>query len=354
MNNEKVLHTCRALEKFILDSLGLQHKSKHLSPSMINKCLIDCSAYNTYIETLCNKSDSIFRYIKESDKSMTTCSYIDFLENISKKINLKKKKVVLAFDYTHEIFWGDVQGLDMHGTPKTSKGTGEFKFLTVSQVSGHISAKIPLVSIPIRIGHNKTSAIIHCLNLIKNMIGEIELILFDRGFYDFELLMTLNKLNLPYLIFVPKQKGVIKNTLGQMYSGEKTTKVFEFDKNINKTVYHDKTTMAFLKSIFDGKEYNHFDWCFVTNVDDFDIDKMIPTYKCRWRIETGFRIQDEANCRTKSKEMIIRYFFFMYEQLLQSIWYVFYKKEVAFKQFIISIHNHLEENRKLEGTKVHA
>ena len=81
---------------------------------------------------------------------------------------------------------------------------------------------------------------------------------------------------------------------------------------------------------------------------------MIPTYKCRWRIETGFRIQDEANCRTKSTEMIIRYFFFMYEQLLQSIWYTFYKKEVNFNQFIVSLHNYLEENERLEGSKVHA
>ena len=353
MNNEKALHTCKTIEKFIHDSLGLEHKNKCLSASEINKCLIDSSAYNTYVETLCNKSDTIFRYIKDSEKSMFTFSYLDFIKQVSKKVNLHKKRVVLAFDYTHETFWGDVQGLDIHGTPKTSKGTGEFKFLTVSQVSGKVNAKIPLLSIPIRLGHNKTSAILHCLELIKPFIGEIELILFDRGFYDFELMMSLNKFNIPYLIFVPKQKGEIQNTLSQMYTGEKQINVFKFDKNMNKTVYHDQTNMAFLKAIFDGKEYTHFDWCFVTNIDNFDIDKMIPTYKCRWRIETGFRVQDEANCKTKSKEMIIRYFKFLYEQLLQSIWYVFYMREMSFKQFIINIHNYLEENIRLEGSKVH-
>jgi len=353
MNNEKALHTCKILEKFIYDSLGLKHKIKCLSASHINKCLIDSSAYNSYIETLCNKSDSIFKYIKESKKSMFLFSYLNYMKQVSKKINLHKKRVVLAFDYTHETFWGDVQGLNIHGTPKTSKGTGEFKFLTVSQVSGKINAKIPLLSIPIKLGHNKTSEIIYSLELIKELIGEIELILFDRGFYDFELMMSLNKLNISYLIFVPKQQGEIQNTLSQMYPDERQIKVFKFSKNINKTVYRDQTNMAFLKDIFDGKSYTHFDWCFVTNVDNFNIDKMIPIYKCRWRIETGFRVQDEANCKTKSVEMIIRYFQFLYEQILQSIWSVFYSREMSFKQFIISIHNYLEENIKLEGSKVH-
>ncbi|MCP4762499.1 MAG: transposase [archaeon] len=353
MNYEKALQTYKILDKFIYDSLGLKHRNQCLDVSQINKCLVDSSAYNTYIETHCNKSDTIYRYIKESEKSMFTFSYLDFIKQVSKKINLDRKKIVLAFDYTHETFWGDVQGFDIHGTPKNVKGTGEFKFLTMSQVSGKVNAHIPLVSIPVQIGHNKTSAIVHCLELIKDFVGEIELILFDRGFYDFELIMTLNKLKYPYLMFVPKQKGEIQNTLNKMFVGETLTKVFKFDKNINKTVYHDETTLAFLKDIFDGKPYTHFDWCFVTNLQNFDINKMIPTYKCRWRIETGFRIQDDANCKTKSKEMTIRYFIFLYEQLLQSIWHLFYSKQYSFKQFIINIHNHLEEKIQLEGSKVH-
>ena len=81
---------------------------------------------------------------------------------------------------------------------------------------------------------------------------------------------------------------------------------------------------------------------------------MIPIYKCRWRIKTGFRVQDEANCKTKSREMIVRYFLFLYEQLLQSIWYVFYKKEeVSFKQFIITLHNSVQDIEQFEGSKVH-
>jgi IS4 transposase len=285
---------------------------------------------------------------------MITFSYLDFMGQVSKKINLHRKNVVLAFDYTKEVFWGDVQGLDIFGTKKSDKGTGKFQFLTCSQVSGKVHAQVPLVSIPVRMGHNKSHAIAYCISLIKKYVGEIELILFDREFYVKEIMMTLNHLNLPYLIFVPKKKGEIQDTLSDMYVGETFTKVYEFDVNKHKTVHKDKTSMSFLKEIFDGRSGKHFDWCFVTNVEDFNVNEMIPTYKCRWRIETGFRVQDEADSRSNSKELKIRYFMFIYEQLLQTIWHIFYKnKEVSFKQFLIALNNMLQEDGVHEGSKVH-
>ncbi|MEA3514324.1 MAG: transposase [Nanoarchaeota archaeon] len=353
MNRSNAFRTFQKLDNYITTCLGLDHRQKTLSPRLLNGVLLSSCAYNTYVETISDKADTLFRYIKESEQSMFTFSYLHYIKTMAKKINLPKKKVVLAFDYTNEIFWGDVQGVDIFGTKKSKKGTGAFKFLTCSQVSGKLHAKVPLISLPVRMGHNKSSAIIHCLSLIKEYVGEIELILFDREYYVKDIMMTLNHLNIPYLIFVPKKKGKIINTLNEMYTGEIITKVYEFDVNKHKTVYHDNTSMTFLKSIFDSRTGEHFDWCFVTNIKDFDVNKMIPMYKCRWRIETGFRVQDEAGCRTRSKEMIIRYFFFLYEQLLQTIWYVFYKEEISFKQFIISLQNLTQEDKQLEGSKVH-
>ena len=355
MNRTRLYHTRKTLEKFVDLSLGISNKKNSLSPAIINGCILGACAQNTHIETICNKSDTIFRDIKLADSSMATFSYLDFINQVSKKINLHEKNVILAFDYTNEIFWGDVQGLDIYGTKKSDKGTGKFQFLTCSQVSGKLHAKIPLISVPVKMGHNKSHVITYCLELIKKYIGNIELILFDREFYIKELMMTLNYLNLPYLIFVPKKKGEIEDTLNEMYVGETRTKVHEFKVNKNKSNYKDETLMAFLKEIYDVKSGIHFDWCFVTNVKDFEVDKMVPTYKCRWRIETGFRVQDEADSKTSSKEMKIRYYMFLYEQLLQSIWYIFYKKEeeVSFKQFVIALYNMIVEDKVLEGSKVH-
>ncbi len=58
-------------------------------------------------------------------------------------------------------------------------------------------------------------------------------------------------------------------------------------------------------------------------------------YKKRWRIETQFRVQDEACIKCKSKDMKIRYFIFCFEQMLQTIWICFYKNDLSFKEFLI-------------------
>lgn len=353
MQKESLVHTRKTLEKFITTSLTLDFRHRGLPAPLINYFILSSCVYHTYVETISNKADTLFRYIKDNERLAFTFSYLYFIKQVSKKINLNKKKVVLGFDYTNETFWGDVQGFDIYGTRKSEKGTGAFKFLTCSQVSGKLHAKIPLISIPVHKGHDKAHAIMYCISLLKDYIGEIELILGDKEFYVKDIMLTLNEVDLPYLLFVKKSKGEIQDTLASMYPGETKTKVHKFDVNKDKTVYRDETCMAFLKAIFDGRSYKHFDWCFVTNVEGFSVNKMVPTYKCRWRIETGFRVQDEAGMKTKTKEMTPRYFFFLYEQLLQSIWYVFFKHECSFKQFIIILKNFIEVDMQLEGSEVH-
>ena len=70
---------------------------------------------------------------------------------------------MLAFDYTDEDFYGEVQGFDIHGWTKKDAVTGKFKFLTCSIISDEIPEKIPLISLPIRIGHYKSDIILRCV-----------------------------------------------------------------------------------------------------------------------------------------------------------------------------------------------
>jgi len=50
-----------------------------------------------------------------------------------------------------------------------------------------------------------------------------------------------------------------------------------------------------------------------------------------------FRVQDESRIKTKSKDIRVRYFLFAYEQLVDSIWYLFYHEEVSFKRYLIEL-----------------
>ena len=338
MNREKTVSQINSLRYFIDNSLGTKRVIHTISGFELSEPLLDAVAYNTYVETVGNKADTMYLRLHESLTEMTTYSYLDYIKLLSEKFGWKNKEFVLAFDYTDEEFYGEVQGLDIHGWKREGAITGKFKFLTCSIVSDDIPQKIPLLSLPIQLGHYKSYVISHMLSLLKPHIGEVKLLLFDRGFYDKDLMYELIQLKYPFLIFVPKHKDK-KEILYPLEEGEKFTVLWDSEVNKDKSIYKFEFYLTFMKQIYIRRADTSFDWVFATNVDTIALEEMIRTYRKRWRIETGFRVQDEAQIKCKSTEMKIRYFFFMFEQMLQTQWVCFYKEEVSFKEFLIEMHN---------------
>jgi len=337
MNRERLVFTIGILRHFINNSLALNKEEHELTGFELVEPLLDAAAYNTYIETIGNKADTLYLRTKESLTEMTTYAYLDYIKRLSQKFDWNDKEIILAFDYTDEDFYGDVQGFDIHGWTGKSGITGKFKFLTCSIVSDDIPEKVPLISIPIAMGHYKSYAITYCISLIKNYIGKINLILFDRGFYDKDLMYELSQNKFPYLIFVPKAKDK-QEILYPLDKEEQIAIYNEFKVNKDKSKYSGENILVFLKEIYDKKSEKEYDWVFATNVEDTELDTIIKTYKKRWRIETAFRVQDEATIKCKSKDMKIRYFLFVFQQILQTQWVCFYKDEVTFKKFLIEMH----------------
>ena len=336
MDENKISFSLGILKHFINDSLGLNYEDNKITGFELLNSIIDASAHNTYVETIGNKADTLYRRIKESPISMTTYAYLNYISRLSAKLKLTEKEVILAFDYTDEDFYGDVQGFDIHGWTGKDAVTGHFKFITCSIISDDIPEKIPLISIPIRLGHYKSSVILHCLTLIKDYVRKINLILFDREFFNKDLMYELTKLNYPYLIFVPKHKDK-KEILYPMKIDEQVAIYNDFKVNKNQSKYAGENILIFLKQIYDPKSEKNYDWVFATNIEEVLLENLVMTYKKRWRIETQFRVQDEARIKCKSKEMKIRYFLFMFEQMLQTIWICFYKDEISFKEFLIEM-----------------
>lgn len=342
MNREKLVLSIGILRHFINDSLGVSRENNAVTGFELAEPLLDASAYNTYIETVGNKADILYLRTKEGLTEMVTHSYLDCIRRLSQKFDWKNKKMVLAFDYTDEEFYGEVQGIDIHGWTGKEGVTGKFKFLTCSIVSDDIPEKIPLISVPISMGHYKSYAVSHCLSLIRPLIGDIQLILFDRGFYDKDLMYELQKSGYPYLIFVPKQKDK-QEILFSLEKEEHVAILHDFTVNKGKTKYPGETYLSFLKEIYDPKSDKEYDWVFATNVEEVAFSNIVETYKKRWRIETQFRVQDDAQIKCKSKEMKIRYFQFVFQQMLQTQWICFYKNEVSFKEYIIEMHKTCKE-----------
>ena len=336
MNETKLMFSLGELKHFINHALDLSYEKNSITGFELIVPILESSEKNTYIEVVSNKSDILYLRCKDALTEMMTHSYLNYIKRLSEKFELNKKEVILAFDYTVEDFYGDVQGFDIHGWTGKNAVKGKFKFLTCSIVSDEIPQKIPLISLPIRLGHYKSSVIIHCLHLIKDYIGEIKLLLFDRGYYDKDLMYELSDMKYPFLIFVPKHQDK-QSILYPMDKGQQIAIYNEFDVNKNNSTYIGENILIFLKQIYDKKSNKEYDWVFATNVEWILLEKIISTYKKRWRIETQFRVQDEARIKCKSKEMKIRYFIFLFEQMLQTIWVCFYKDECSFKEFLIAL-----------------
>ena len=138
MNRESLALSLNALRHFLNNSLGVHRSSHEVTGFELSPALLGAAAYNAYVETLGNKADTMYLRIKEALSEMTTYSYLDYIQRLSDKFDWKNKEFILAFDYTDEEFYGEVQGFDIHGWTGEKGITGKFKFLTCSIISDDI------------------------------------------------------------------------------------------------------------------------------------------------------------------------------------------------------------------------
>ena len=334
INVSRLLTSLSALERFTNESLGFSHHSPNLNGFHYNRELLRAAVANTYVETLGNRSDSLYLAIEKSSPSSMKNSLFSRISAISKQSGIKEKRCIIAFDYTTEDFYGEVNDKWIHGWTGESGVTGKYSYLTCSIVNREM--RLPIISIPSPAGNIMPLEVLSLLNTIRTVVPNIDLVLFDRGFYSKDLMVRLSSLPIPYIIFVPKRE-MEKRELESMQFGEKKIVIYEFSfYSDNKKIKGD-TKLAFLRKIFDRRTREYLDWVFATNLEQVDLDSIISRYKIRWRIETMFRVQDECRIKTKSKMIEVRYFLFAYEQLIEAIWYLFYNEEVSFKRFLIEL-----------------
>ena len=288
MNQDRLLSSLRTLEHFTNDSFGLKHHSNTLSGFHYNRDILKAAVANTYVETIGNRSDSLYLAIERSSPSSIKNSLFSRISAITKPSGIKEKRCIVAFDYTTEDFYGEVDDKWIHGWTGENGITGKYSYLTASIVNSDLN--LPIISIPSPAGNIMPIGVISILETIKAVVPNIDLLLFDRGFYSKNLIVRLSSIPVPYLIFVPKRE-MERRELESMQFGERKVIVHEFSfYSDNKKIKGD-TKLAFLRKIFDRRSSEYYDWVFATNMDELNLDSIIAQYKIRWRIETMFRVQ---------------------------------------------------------------
>lgn len=276
----------------------------------ISHSLVKCAKSNSYVETLGESADSLHLWIKKSYEEDFKKSFESQVKKAVKLLHVNYAR--LAFDTTHEPFYGKTRSLYVFNTPKDKKYGGEFRFISVCLITKN--KQIPLMALPARVGEGNAKLTIKLFEYCKTLFKGIRLALFDRGFYIDELIDYLEANKIKYLILVPEKKGKIKEYVEQTGKLGKFRHEMKYSKD--KNCWKPKTTIVVCKGI------DEFAWIFATNINFKTRVEYILNYKRRWQIETNYRVEDEAKIKSKSTNHLIRYFYFITSLLLHLFWII--------------------------------
>jgi len=279
--------------------------------------IILAATANTYVETAEGKADSLHLKIKECNWENFLDIYQEITKSYVRRLNIRSG--IIAFDITSEPFYGKTNNLYLIGCKNENGYKQEFEFLVMSLIDEKKEEKIPLACIPVHLGFDCSKTIKELL-VYASKLFRIKLVLLDRGFYSADNIKALQGFR--YIMLAPERDEKIK-----YYSAVITSHAHFYHKVKKKEL----TRLQLVRD-----ESDKFTWSFATNMilDPYDY---VSFYKKRWRIETNFRVEDEAKIKSKSVFIEIRYFYFLTSLLLHSIWLVF-RKEIPFKTFLIQIY----------------
>lgn len=276
----------------------------------ISHSLVKCAKSNSYVETLGESADSLHLWIKKSYEEDFKKSFESQVKKAVKLLHVNYAR--LAFDTTHEPFYGKTRSLYVFNTPKDKKYDGEFRFISVCLITRN--KQIPLMALPVRVGEGSAKLTIELFEYCKTLFKGIRLALFDRGFYIDELIDYLEANKIKYLILVPEKKGKIKDYVEQTDKLGKYKHGMKYSKD--KSCWKPKTTIVVCRGI------DEFAWIFATNINFKTRVEYVLNYKRRWQIETNYRVEDEAKIKSKSTNYLIRYFYFIISLLLHLFWII--------------------------------
>jgi len=115
MNRDRLIALLKTLEHFTNDALSLVHHSSTLSGFHYNKDILKAAISHTYLETVGNRADSLYRAIENSSLSSIKNSFFSRISAITKPSGIQTQRLILAFDYTEEYFYGEVKDIWIHG-----------------------------------------------------------------------------------------------------------------------------------------------------------------------------------------------------------------------------------------------
>lgn len=321
----------KKITNFLKKVFGSLHSS--VSHVLLAHYLTKVAKCQSYVETFCRHADTLHCWIKRVyDVDISRAFEVQVRQALR---HLNVRSAGIAIDFTHEPFYGKSRNLHTINVSKKESYNAVFKYVTCCLITK--DKQIPLMALPVRYGQQVSQT----LNLLRFCISlnfKIRYVLFDRGFYNAELIDFLQSKKLRYLMLVPVRDGIIKSYKDKTNTFAKYNHQLHYTKA--KSSWKPTTKLVVCKNQFG------YDWMFATNIKLHNPLDYVLLYKRRWQIETNYRVEDEAKIKSKSVNYLIRYFYFMLSMLLHLLWIVNKntKYYVPFKRYLNIIEQELLYN----------
>lgn len=312
-------------------------KNSLYNSSQINQCLIQLSLTQNYAESgianLQIKTTTNNTHIptgrtfrartqrieeKQIRKSLTNAN--DQLLQTLKNHGILKRKATVAIDYTTQPFYGNKNAKNIIGG-KRDRGTNwGYTYASIDIVEA--GRRFTIYTTTVTQFSEKADIVEELISNTKNRGVHIDIVLLDRGFYSVDVIAKLKTLGV-YFIIPAVKNNTIKEAM-QNYDAAQPTKRFTLGnkkkKNVTFNLYLYKRPADQLPKKKKKLTVSDLYFGFATNLPRSyvaSIPMFIPSeYRCRWGIETGYRVQDNAQAKTTSVNYKLRLLYQMVSVLL--------------------------------------
>ena len=305
----------------------------------INQCLIQLSLSQSYAESgladlseKCNTPNKVptgrtFRgrieRLAEKQIRDALIQANDHLLLILRSYCLFRRKAVVAIDYTRQPFYGDPDAKNVIGGKQENGTTWGYTYASIDIVEA--GRRLTVYSSPVNQFSEKAEVVEKLIFEARARGIHISIVLLDRAFFTVDVIATLKRLEVYFIIPAVKHDTVKEAMLN--YDDKQSAKRFILGnkrKNICFTLYlYKRSSMQLPKK----KKLNVSDlyFGFATNLPRslaIKLPSFIPSeYRRRWGIETGYRVQDNAQAKTTSTNYKLRLIYQMTSVVLYNVWH---------------------------------
>lgn len=314
-------------------------KNRLYTSSDINQCLIQLSLSQSYAESgLANLSEKcstpnkvptgrtfrgrIERLAEKQIKDALTGAN-DQVLRILKNYGVFRRKAVAAIDYTREPFYGDPNTKNVIGGKQEKGTTWGYSYASIDIVEA--GRRLTLYTITVNQFTEKAQAVEKLISEAKARGVRIGIVLLDRAFFTVDVIRTLKRLGVYFIIPAVKNDKVKEAMLN--YDQKQPTERFilgDKRKSVSFNLYLYKRPVEQLPKKEKLRVHDLY-FGFATNLPRSSaalLPSFIPQeYRRRWGIETGYRVQDNVQAKTTSTNYTLRLLYRMTSVLLYNVWH---------------------------------